>query len=521
MMSTSFSPNQQAVKPVVTSDRGIVASQHAGAARIGAEVLADGGNAIDAAVATSFALGVLEPWMSGIGGGGLMVVRKPDGAVWVVDFGMRSPAALDPAAYPLDEGEAEGLFAWPAVVENRNMTGPLAIAVPGTVDGIGIAHREWGRRPWAELVAPSVELAARGLLVDWYAAMIIGQSASSLSRFNASAERFLPGGFPPSSPLDPSGETFLPATTLAATLEIIAREGPRSFYEGPLAEAIAADAAAVGCPLSAADLAGYHAQILEPLKIAYRGNPVWATPEMSAGPTLAHTLRLMEQDFTPGAEPDATSYRATAEALKAAYALRLSDMGDVDGQRSIGCTTHFSIVDADGMMVSLTQTLLSVFGSMVTLPCTGIVMNNGIFWFDPRPGVPNGLGPGKRCLANMCPVIAEQPGGGLAAIGASGGRRIMPAVAQTVSFLNDFGMDLEQALHQPRIDVSGGDVLLADDRLPANVIAALEARFPLIRKKRSIYPSWFANISAVDHAAGRNSGGSEPALPWSDAIAQP
>lgn len=517
-MSRNLSPNQSARKPVIRG-RGIVASQHVGAARIGAEVLASGGNAIDAAVAVSFAVGVLEPWMSGIGGGGLMVVRHSDGRVDTVDFGMRAPAGLDPDAYPLEKGEAEGLFVWPAVRENRNMAGPLSIAVPGTVAGVGLAHATWGTKGWADLVAPAVALAREGQAVDWYATMIIGQAAAGLSRHPASAARFLPGGHPPSTPMVPGAETRLPAPLLAATLEVIAEGGSRAFYEGPLAEAIARDAAAMGCPLSAGDLAAYEARILPPLALRYRGAQIWATPELSAGPTLAHTLRGMEARFTPGPAPDAASYTATADALAEAYALRLAQMGDVEGGRQTGCTTHFSIVDGDGMAVALTQTLLSVFGSMVTFPETGILMNNGIFWFDPRPGGPNALGAGKRCLSNMCPVVLATPDGRIAAIGASGGRRIMPAVAQVAGFMSDFGMDLEAALHQPRIDMSGGAAVLADDTLPEAVHEALSARHRVIPIKRTVYPSWFANISAVQAGPAGQSGGVEPWMPWGDACA--
>lgn len=516
-MSDNFSTSQRVIKPVVRSGRGVVASQHIGAARIGAKVLADGGNAIDAAVATSFALGVIEPWMSGIGGGGLMVVRHPDGRAHAVDFGMRAPHALDPDAYPLAEGMANGLFAWPAVEEDRNMIGPLSIAVPGVVDGIGKSHAAWGTKPWADLVAPAVELARHGLAVDWYATLVIGQASRGLARWPASSERFLADGFPPPAPMAPAAESRLPAPKLAATLETLMREGHRALYEGPLAERIARDAGQLGCPISASDLASYEAAILAPLEIGYRGARIWATPELSAGPTLADVLRR-HAEFEPGNEPDADWYLSLAGALNAAYERRLAEMGDIDGGRTTGCTTHFSAVDADGMMVSVTQTLLSVFGSMVTFPESGILMNNGIFWFDPRPGRPNSLAPGKRCLSNMCPIVAERADGVRLALGASGGRRILPAVAQVTGFLTDFCMDLEEALHHPRIDVSGTDLVLADTGLAGHIIERLTSRYTCQKMKRTVYPSWFANVSAVAGDRETFLGGSEPTLPWSDAV---
>ena len=516
---SNFSPNQTVTKQVVRSECGVVAAQHVGAAAIGAQVLAEGGNAMDAAVATSFALGVIEPWMSGIGGGGLMVVRHPDGAVNTVDFGMRTAAGLRPEDYPLDEGEAEGLFAWPAVVDNRNMTGPLAIAVPGVVDGVGTAHAAWGSKPWEGLVAPAVDLARDGLSIDWFTTMIIGQAAHGLRNYPATADWFLPGGMPPAVPLAPRGVSRLPALRLAETLETIMREGPRSFYEGPLATRIAADARATGADLNEDDLASYRARIMDPLAIDHRGARIWATPELSAGPTLAHVLR--EHAATPvnGAAPDADWYLSMANALKTAYQKRLSETGDVDGGRDIGCTSHFSVVDRDGMVVSQTQTLLSVFGSMVTFPESGVLMNNGVFWFDPRPGRPNSLAPGKRCLSNMCPIVLERPDGGVFGLGASGGRRIMPAVGQVAAFLAEFGMDLEPALHHPRIDMSGSTVLIADRKLDAPTLATLGHRFDIHLTIRTVFPSWFANISAVQVDGADRVGGSEPCLPWADAVA--
>ena len=515
---SNFSPNQTVSKKIVRSEGGVVAAQHVGAAAIGARVLAEGGNAMDAAVATSFALGVIEPWMSGIGGGGMMVVRHPDGAVNSVDFGMHTAAGLRPEDYPLEEGEAEGLFAWPAVKGNRNMTGPLAIAVPGAVDGVGTAHAVWGRKPWEELVAPAVDLAWAGLSVDWYATMVIGQAAHSLRNYDATREWFLPDGAPPAVPLTPRGVSRLTAPRLAGTLETIMREGPRSFYEGPLAARIAADARAMGSDLNVDDLSGYHARILNPLAIEHRNTRIWAMPELSAGPTLAHVLREHAATSANVKEPDADWYLSMANALKTAYEARLSKMGDVDGARDIGCTSHFSVVDRDGMVVSQTQTLLSVFGSMVTFPQSGVLMNNGVFWFDPRPGRPNSLAPGKRCLSNMCPIVLERPDGGVFGLGASGGRRIMPAVAQLATFVAEFGMELEQALHHPRIDMSGSSVLIADKKLDAPTLAALSGQFDVHLTNRTVFPSWFANISAVQVDGTDRVGGSEPCLPWSDAV---
>ncbi len=517
-MIDNFSPRQTIRKKPVRSAGGVVAGQHGGAAQVGADILARGGNAIDAAIAVSLALGVLEPWMSGIGGGGLMVVQAPDGETKVIDFGMAAPAGLDPGDYPVAEGTSSDLFAWPAVEGQRNLMGAGAIAIPGVVAGLGLAHERYGSRPWAELVAPAIELARRGLAVDWYATLMIAQAARHLAGHPASAELFLPGGWPPAIPITAEGETRLPMPKLARSLETLRDDGPRAFYEGPLAESIAADIAAAGGCLDRSDLRDHGARLQEPLTIDYRGATLWATPELSAGPTLAETLAQCA--FSPAAAPDGEFYQAIGGALGEAFERRLAVMGDTDDGRSPACTSHFTVVDRDGMIVSLTQTLLSIFGSMIVLPQSGILMNNGIFWFDPRPGGPNSLAAGKRCLSNMCPVVGVRSDGASFGLGASGGRRIVGAVAQVVSFLTDFGMDLETALHQPRIDVSGAGVMLADKALDGDILARLGEDNTVIGKKRTATPSWFANVSAILRRDGINQGGSEPALPWADAVAE-
>jgi gamma-glutamyltranspeptidase/glutathione hydrolase len=202
-------------------------------------------------------------------------------------------------------------------------------------------------------------------------------------------------------------------------------------------------------------------------------------------------------------------------------------MGDADGRRALGaehlapaCTTHFSVVDRDGNMAAVTQTLLSNFGSRFVTPKTGITMNNGIMWFDPTPGVPNSLAPGKRCLTNYTPVVAETSDGRRVAVGASGGRRIMPAVTQLLSFVMDFGMDLDSAIHQPRIDASEGAVVIGDIRLPAPVHATLGARFDYEQARIQTFPMKFACPSIVMRQGATNSGATESAQPWGDAVAE-
>ena len=319
-----------------------------------------------------------------------------------------------------------------------------------------------------------MKLAGEGLLVDWWTTLMIASSAADLRRYPASAAAYLKDGLPPNAEWGIKSVVRMPQGTLKATMAHLAAQGPRDFYQGDLARSIAADIQAAGGALSVEDLAAFRAHLRDPLQIPYRGGNVYATPELTAGPTLAHTMRLLQQKLKPGRnEPDATAYTEYALALQSAYRERLSDMGDADGRRALGaehlapaCTTHFSVVDKDGNMAAVTQTLLSTFGSKFVTPKTGLTMNNGIMWFDPTQGVPNSLAPGKRCLTNYTPVVAQAADGRRFAVGASGGRRILPAVAQLLSFVMDYGMDLDTAIHTPRIDASEGDVVIGDVRLP-------------------------------------------------------
>ena len=529
-MRDQFSDTQAIRKPAVTSKGGIVAAQSGKAAKVGAEVLAAGGDCVDAVIATTFALGVLEPWMSGLGGGGAMVLyRAREDRYEVIDYGMSAPVSLRLEDYPLTgDGAASDIFPWPRVKDDRNIHGPGAIAVPGVVAGMEEAHRRHARLPWKELLAPSVNFAGQGLAVDWWTTLMISSAAADLRRYPASAAAYLVDGLPPNAPWGIKSHVSLSQDRLKATMAQLASAGPRDFYEGDLASSLTADIQAAGGALSVKDLAAFRAHLREPLVIPYRGGEVFATPELTAGPTLSRTLGLLQNDLKPGrGGPDAAAYIAYASALQAAYRERLKDMGDEDGRRALGaealapaCTTHFSAVDRDGNMAAVTQTLLSTFGSKFVTPKTGITMNNGIMWFDPTPGVPNSLAPGKRCLTNYTPVVAETADGRRLAVGASGGRRIMPAVTQLLSFVMDYGMDLDSAIHQPRIDASEGAIVIGDINLPAPVHAALDSRFDYEQARIQTFPMKFACPSVVMRQGATNSGATETAQPWGDAVAE-
>jgi len=524
-MIDNFSDAQVVRKTVVASAGGIVAAQHKKAAAVGAAVLAAGGDAVDAAVATSFALGVVEPWMSGAAAGGCMVLwRAAEGRAEVVNFGMRSPRELDPADYPLaSDGRSSDLFPWRCVVDDRNVQGAGAVAVPGVVAGMGLAHARHGRKPWRELLAPAVRLAQEGLLVDWFSGLVTASTAQPLSLDADAAAMFLDDGkWPIVGGWNGSAERHLDQRALARTLQQIADEGPRAFYEGSIARALVRDVRAKGGCLGEQDLACYRAEWVEPLAVPYRGGQVYAAPGLTGGPTFAQALQLLERELgdATGAA-DAHAYRALARALDAAFRTRLASMGDQESPKAPGCTTHFSVVDRHGNLCAVTQTLLSIFGSRVVSPSTGLLLNNGIMWFDPEPGKPNSLAPDKRCLANYCPVVGVAADGRRFALGASGGRKILGAVLQLSSFLMAQGMTLEQAFHQPRIDVSGGGQVVADRLLPREIIRALAEEMPTTTARRMVFPYAFACPAGVLREGERNTGCTEIMSPWGDAVHEP
>ena len=483
-------------KPALIGRGGRVACQHRLAAAAGIELLRAGGNAVDAAVATAFALGVVEPWMSGIGGVGFMVAADAkSGKVTVVDFGPVAPAGLDPARYPLDAGAeaAPSMFGWPAVEGGRNDRGYEAVTVPGAVDGLGLALESLGRKSLAEVLAPAIRLAEAGLPLDWHSTLAISLAAADLAKDPAAAATYLPGGLPAVPPSDrPSGA--LPLGRLAETLKRIAAAGRRDFYEGELAAGIAADLAAGGSAVTAGDLARYRAELREPLTHDYKGVRLHFAGPLSGGPTVIRALDEIGRRLPglPLGRPDGASFRIYAEALRGAHEHRLKEMG----AGAAGNTTHLSVVDRDGNMVALTVTLLARFGARLVLPQSGILMNNAINWFDPRPGHPNSLMPGRRPLANMCPLVVTRDGRPWIALGACGGRKIISAVTQLASMLIDYDLSLDGAFSTPRLDASG-ETVLVNAAMDPEWIAEIAAGLPVEIVPDQLYPSSFAVPSAV------------------------
>ena len=511
--------NWRLAKPAATSKRGMVVSQSQNAAEAGIAVLDAGGNAIDAAVATALALATVEPWNSGLGGIGHAVVhRAGEARAETVDFGPTAPAGLDPSRFKLTGRMATDLFAWPGVEGDTNIHGPLSFVIPSAVAGYAELHQRWGKLPLAEIAAPAIALARRGLPQDWYTTLKIANSASILLKYPESARIYLRDGLPPVAPYQGSLSYFL-LGNLGDTLARLQQAGWRDFYEGEIAAQIVADVKHMGGVLSAQDLRDYKAHVSPATEVPWRGRTLQLAGPLTAAPTAADVLRQMA-DTRFGKEPDAAWYVALARALKAAYAQRLTSLGDAEPQAAESCTSHITVADADDTMIALTTTLLSSMGSRVVLPATGILMNNGVMWFDPSPGQPNSIGPGKRPLTNMFPVILRDDAKPFVAGGASGGRRIMAAVLQLMSFVADFGMEPGRAAHQPRIDVSGPDKVTADRLLAPDILAALQADGPTEIVEHGVLPLNFACPNLIRQADNTRTGISDAASPWSAAVAQ-
>src|SRR6266702_1258218 len=390
------------------------------AAEAGVEILREGGNALDAALATAFALGVTSPIGSGLGGiAGLVVGRE--GKASPFDGSTRAPLASRPEMFELVGGDARsGMYGWPAVKNDANVEGPLSVSVPGAVAAYELAHRRLGKLPWARLFEPAIRLARDGIVMDWYGTLVFGASAFRLHK-NAEAKRvyYREGGAPyrPPTGFEPPDRLIQP--DLARSLESIARGGAKVLYQGELAAAIADNIRALGGILSREDFAAYEAGAPPVQTVDYRGHRVVTIPGLTGGPTVARALGLLDrEDLRKHGQLGAESLHRIAVAVRAAFAERLESMADMPN------TTHVNAVDRGRMCVALTVVL--------------------------RDGEP------------------------FLVCGAPGGRKIMSAVVQTVVNAVDYGDGPQAATSRPRIH-DEGEKLQIDSRIPEAVRAGLAA----------------------------------------------
>lgn len=485
---------------------GAVAAQHWRAAKIGAAALREGGTAADAAVACALALTACEPWMSGLGGSGMAVVWSAnDKRAEALDFHGVLPKAVSPDDYPLDPDQPETLMGFPGVAGRANIVGGKAITVPGALRGLAELHRRHGRLGFDRLVAPAVALASEGLHLEWHGTLMIAVAMGDLLANETASSQYLPKAVPPEAPVT------LPTPALASTLQTIAEEGPDALYEGSLAKSIVTDLASAGSRIDEEDLAAYRPVWLDVDPVPFRGSHLHTAGTASGGPRLARYAAELKQPHDGSAE----SWRRIQDSLSAAWREHLQRTG----QSEEGCTTHLSTVDSEGNMVALTTTLLNRFGSRVVLPGTGILMNNAVSYFDPRPERPMSMAPKRRVPAsNMCPVVASRGGEGRYALGASGAGRIVPAVAQIVTFLEDQGMDLAAALDAPRIDVGLDKLTHVDPRLGEPVLEAM--RQPKCFAQRASFPKYYACPQGVMRGENAAIGMADPSHPcaWACAV---
>jgi gamma-glutamyltranspeptidase/glutathione hydrolase len=483
----------------------MVASNHPMASAAGLQVLSMGGNAVDAAVATAFALTVVEPMMVGIFGAGLInLYHAGAGDVITIDNYSVAPQAARPDMYePVS-------YVWPdylEAVDQKNRVGHLAVAVPGSLMAWCHIEERYGRLGLDTVIQPAIAYADRGFPAGRYLVDIIADNKDALARFPATAEVFLPGGAPPSL-----GQAIVRAD-YARTLRLVARDGADALYRGSIGEMAVADMEAGGGIITSQDLEEYAFHYREPVRGTYRGYEIASVgPTSSGGTHIVQVLNMLEGFDVAGMGFGSSAYvHLVAETLKIAFADRAKFLGDpdfvevpVDGiiskeyaarrRREIDLeragdyragrpgvylgesdnTTHLTVADDEGNVVSMTQTIHEAFGSRVTVPGTGMLLNNTMYIFDPHPGNANSIAPGKRMLSSMSPTIVMKDGRPLFALGTPGGTRIFASVLQAIVNVIDHGMTLQQAVEAPRVWTQGQS-LDVEDGISPTVRQELEA----------------------------------------------
>ena len=495
----------------VRARRGMAVASDGVAARVGRDVLQAGGSAVDAAVATAFALAVTLPAAGNIGGGGFLVHRGADGSSEAYDFRETAPAAASPEMF-LSGGVYDAA---------RHHASHVAVGVPGTVAGLHRAWTDHGRLPWRRLVEPAVALARDGFVLTYARAASLAAALPRMSRYPASVAAFSDDGAPYAA-----GDRFR-QPELATTLELIADEGPAGFYRGRTAALVAREMAAQGGLITEADLAAYEPRVREPVRGSYRGYEVVSMPPPSSGGvTLIQMLNVLEgYDLGAGGHGSALNVHRIAEAMRRGFADRARHLGDpdfnplmpvlrltskeyaaglratIDADRASRSgpdtfewpatgneTTHVSVVDADRNAVALTTTLEQSYGSKITVPGAGFLLNNEMGDFNAAPGLttaagligtpPNLAEPGKRMLSSMTPTIVAKDGRLVMVTGSPGGRTIINTVLHTILNVVDFGMNVQEAVDAPRFHHQWlPDELRYERRgLSPDTLALLEAR---------------------------------------------
>jgi len=497
LLSTASTAVAQKDSTAVESKNGLVVSVSAPASDVGAAILAKGGNAVDAAVATAFALAVTHPSAGNIGGGGFMIIRLPDGTATTIDYRERAPGKSTPTMYLGADGKID---------RSLTASGWLASGVPGTVRGLELAHKKFGKLSWAEVVRPAADLATNGWALSPALARSLNSQlraadssgrAGKMRRFPTSVEAYGKAGGSEWAEGD-----RIQLVHLGRALGEIASKGPDAFYTGWIADSIDAQMARNGGIISKADLRDYKAVERAPVRGKFLGNEIISMgPPSSGGIVMIETLNLMERMGVAKLAPGSAEYlHRRIEAARRAYLDRARFLGDPDFVKvpverltsvayadslariistekaassvELGAdivspaqeseeTTHFSVVDAQGMAVSNTYTLEAGFGSGVVVGGTGILLNNEMGDFNKKPGETNTTGdigtpanmiaPGKRMLSSMAPAIVTRDGKLLLVTGSPGGRTIPNTVLDVILGVTLFKRDARSAVDAPRI----------------------------------------------------------------------
>jgi gamma-glutamyltranspeptidase / glutathione hydrolase len=540
LMNGTFAANA----PFVAS-QGMVVSASSTASEVGKQVLQEGGSAVDAAVATAFALAVTHPTAGNIGGGGFLVSRPAKGEPVAYDFREVAPNAAYPEMWLVD-----GEYSF-----QKHHMSYAAVGVPGTVAGLHLAWQAEGRLPWKRLVNPAIALAKNGIVMTHGLASSIKRNLPRMEKYSASIAHFTQQGKPYEA-----GDLWVQAD-LAESLQRIADQGPAGFYQGKTAELLVAEMQANGGLITLADLAAYTAKVRQPVIGQYRGYEVISMPPPSSGgTTLVEMLNILEgYDLSAMGFGSAKSLHVMTEAMRRAYNDRARFLGDPDYNSSIPLerllskdyatelrntidlnkasvstpealnllkespeTTHFSVVDKDRNAVSLTYTLEWGYGSGIVVPGAGFLLNNEMGDFNAGPGLTNDQGligtpanlaqPGKRMLSSMTPTILAKDGELFMVTGTPGGRTIINTVLQTIINVVDHGMNAQAAVDAGRIHHQWmPDVLNYEHQgFSPDTLQALEALGHTLKQRDN---QGSAEVIINNHEAGVLEGGVDLRVP--------
>ncbi len=485
-LSLSLAPSAFAASPApVESEHGMVVTAQHLATDVGVDVLKNGGNAVDAAVAVGYALAVVYPTAGNIGGGGFMTIRLKDGKMTFLDFRERAPLAATKTMYLDAKGD---------IVPRASLDGYLAVGVPGSVMGFETAREKYGTKSRQDLLAPAIRYAKEGFTLEQGDVANISGSAKRLAKDEAAAKIFLKAEGKPYA----AGEKLV-QPDLAAVLSSIADKGPDAFYKGMPADAITKASQAKGGILAKEDFEQYAVRELKPVECSYRGYDIISSPPPSSGGVIICEILNVLEDYPLSflGYGSAETVHLMVEAMRHAYVDRNAALGDPDfvenpmstlldksyakairakidpyksgtsadlkplGAKESVETTHYSIIDDEGNAVAVTYTLNGSFGAGVVAPGTGILLNNEMDDFTSKPGVPNlyglvqgeanAIAPKKTPLSSMSPTIVTKDGKPFMVIGSPGGSRIITITLEAILNVIDFGMDISQAVNAPRI----------------------------------------------------------------------